>query len=60
MIFRELDNRKTEPIELCVVEAPNEHVGAVMERMGARRAVCAKMEQQSERTYMEFTIRRAG
>ncbi len=60
VIFRELDNRKTEPIELCVVEAPNEHVGAVMERMGARRGVCAKMEQQSERTYMEFTIPSRG
>jgi len=60
VIYRELDGKKTEPVELCVVEVPNEHVGAVMEHMGNRRGICAKMEVRSEYTYLEFTIPSRG
>ena len=60
VIFRELDARKTEPIELCIVEVPTEHVGAVMEQMGPRRAICTKMETRSESTHLEFTIPARG
>ena len=60
VIFRELDGKKTEPIELCVVDVPSEHVGAVMEHMGNRRGVCRKMEARSERTYLEFLIPSRG
>jgi hypothetical protein len=27
VIYRELDGKKTEPIELCVIDVPSEHVG---------------------------------
>lgn len=54
VIYREHDGKKTEPIELCVVDVPNEHVGPVMEQMGNRRGVCHKMEVRGERTYLEF------
>jgi GTP-binding protein len=60
VIYRELDGKKTEPIELCVVDVPNEHVGPVMEYMGNRRGVCRKMEARSERTYLEFLIPSRG
>jgi len=61
VIFRELDGHKTEPIEYCVVEVPQQHVGPVMELMGARRGVCAKMETTSEGgSHMEFTIPARG
>ena len=60
VIYRELKGHKTEPIEFCVVEVPAQYVGAVMERMGARRGVCLKMEAQGESTYMEFTIPARG
>ncbi len=60
VIFRELDGKKTEPIEHCVVEVPAEHVGPVMEQMGARRAVCLKMESRGESSYIEFTIPARG
>ena len=60
VIYRELRGRKTEPIEQCFVEVPTEHVGPVMEQMGARRGVCTKMETRGEMTHMEFTVPSRG
>ena len=60
VIFRELDGRKTEPIELCVVDVPTQHVGPVMEQFGVRRGVCTKMESRGESTHLEFTIPARG
>jgi GTP-binding protein len=60
VIFRELNGRKTEPIELCVVDVPSEHVGPVMEHMGNRRGICRKIESRGERTYLEFLIPSRG
>jgi GTP-binding protein len=60
VIYRELDGKKTEPIELCVVDVPNEHVGPVMEQMGNRRGICRKMESGGARTYLEFLVPSRG
>lgn len=60
VIFRELDGRKTEPIEMCVIDIPPEHVGAVMEHLGARRGICEKMDNEGELTHLEFTIPSRG
>lgn len=60
VIYRALDGRKTEPIEFCVVEVPNPHVGAVMENMGQRRGICTKMESMGESSHLEFTIPARG
>ena len=60
VIYRELNGRKTEPIEHCVIDVPPEHVGAIMELMGSRRGVCLKMETRGEGTLLEFTIPSRG
>ena len=60
VIYRELDGKKTEPIELCAIDVPSSYVGAVMEPMGSRRGICVKMEARGESTYMEFTIPSRG
>jgi GTP-binding protein len=60
VIYRELNGRKTEPIELCVVEVPTARVGPVMELMGGRRAICTKMETRDDHTHLEFTIPSRG
>jgi len=60
VIYRELNGHKTEPIEYCVVEVPTEHVGPVMEAMGARRGICVKMESRSADSHLEFTIPARG
>jgi len=60
VIFRELDGRKTEPVERCIVEVPAAHVGPVMELMGPRRAICRKMETREGHAHLEFTIPARG
>ncbi len=60
VIYRELDGRKTEPIEYCVIEVPSAYVGPVMEQMGGRRGICTKMEGRDEYTHLEFTIPARG
>ncbi len=60
VIFRELDGKKTEPIEQCVIDVPAQFVGAVMELMGGRRAICTQMEARDSGTHLEFTIPTRG
>ena len=60
VIYRELDGKKTEPIEICIVEIPTIHVGPVMELMGLRRGICKKMETRGEQSHLEFTIPARG
>ncbi|MCK4601236.1 MAG: translational GTPase TypA [Phycisphaerae bacterium] len=60
VIFRELDGKKTEPIEKCIVDVPTTHVGPVMELMGLRRAICNRMETSGERSHIEFTVPARG
>ncbi|MEK6674711.1 MAG: translational GTPase TypA [Planctomycetota bacterium] len=60
VIFRELGGKKTEPIELCIVDVATTHVGSVMEMMGGRRGICTKMETRGDNTHAEFTIPARG
>jgi GTP-binding protein len=60
VIFRELGGKKTEPVELCVIDTPGQHVGAVMELLGGRRGICVKMESKADYTHTEFTIPARG
>jgi GTP-binding protein len=60
VIYRELAGKKTEPIELCNIDVPTQHVGSVMELMGARRGICRTMDTRGESTLMEFTIPARG
>ncbi len=60
VIFRELDGRKTEPIELCVIDVPVAHVGAVMELLGSRRGICDRMDNEGDLTHLEFTVPARG
>jgi len=60
VIFRELNGRKTEPIELCTIDVPVEHVGAVMEMLGARRGICRTMESRGAQSHLEFTVPARG
>ncbi|MHC4697911.1 MAG: translational GTPase TypA [Planctomycetota bacterium] len=60
VIYRELDGKKTEPIEMCVIEVPTMHIGPVMELMGARRAICNKVETRGDQSHLEFTVPSRG
>jgi len=60
VIYHEQNGRRTEPVELCVIEVPPKYVGAVMELMGGRRGICVRMETRGEYTHIEFTVPARG
>jgi GTP-binding protein len=60
VINKEVDGKTMEPIEYLVIEAPNSHVGAVMELVGNRRAECLKLESRADQAHIEFTIPARG
>ncbi|MEG1609109.1 MAG: GTP-binding protein, partial [Clostridia bacterium] len=43
VIFKEIDGKKCEPIEDLVVEVPDEYVGTVMNKIGARKGELVSM-----------------
>ncbi len=60
VIYRELNARKTEPIEFCTIDVPAQHVGSVMELLGNRRGICTRMDTKGEYSHMEFTVPARG
>lgn len=57
VIFKEINGRCHEPMEDLVVEVPEEFVGAVMNKMGARKAELVNMSlNPSGETKLEFKI----
>ncbi len=57
VIFKEKDGKKLEPMELLMIETPDSYVGAVMEKIGARKAELINMgAREGGMTHMEFKI----
>jgi len=55
VVIREIDGKKHEPVELIVVDIPEEYVGAVTTNLGSRRGQMTKMTSLgSGRTRVEF------
>ncbi len=55
------NGRKLEPIELLMIEVPEEYVGAVMERLGTRKAELQNMgTREGGSTHLEFLIPARG
>ena len=61
VIVREIDGQKMEPVELLWIDVPEEYVGAVIEKLGGRRATLINM-LPPEKGYvrMEFRIPSRG
>ncbi|MFG0316709.1 MAG: translational GTPase TypA, partial [Planctomycetota bacterium JB042] len=59
-IYRELNGKKTEPIELLVVDCPNEHAGKVIELLGPRKGEMTTMEAKGNVTHLEFHVPSRG
>ena len=61
VIFKEIDGVKCEPIELLVVNVPDDCVGNVIEKLGRRRAEMVNMEPvEAGHTKIEFKIPARG
>ncbi len=61
VILKEKDGQKQEPMELLMIETPDSYVGAVMEKLGPRKAELINMgAREGGMTHMEFKIPARG
>ena len=61
VIYKEINGKKCEPIELLMIEVPDAYVGAVMEKLGTRKAELQNMGTRNTGiTHLEFKIPARG
>lgn len=60
VLFHEVEGVRHEPMERLIVDVPADCVGAVMEKMGTRKAELQSMDPQGTRTQLEFIIPSRG
>ena len=60
VLFREINGKRHEPIERLVIDVPEGAVGAVMEKLGSRKAELQEMHPQGSRMRLEFLIPARG
>lgn len=61
VIYKEINGTLCEPIELLMIEVPDNYVGAVMEKLGTRKAEIVNMgTRDTGVTHMEFKIPARG
>jgi GTP-binding protein len=60
VLYKEIDDQRHEPLERLVCDVPESAVGAVMEKMGARKAELAHMNPMGGRMRLEFLIPSRG
>jgi GTP-binding protein len=60
VIYKIVNGKKHEPIELLVLDVPTEMIGPVMQLLGDRRGEMIRMDTHSNRTTLEFTIPARG
>ncbi len=61
VIFKEIDGQLMEPMELLIVEVPEQYVGAVIEKLGSRRGELENMgARDGGSTHLEFKIPSRG
>ncbi len=60
VILREKDGKTLEPIELLVIDAPEDSVGRIIEFLGQRKAELVTMTSKGEYRHLEFKIPARG
>ncbi|GMR25391.1 MAG: translational GTPase TypA [Ignavibacteria bacterium] len=60
VIYKEIDGKKAEPIEILTVDVPSEYSGKVIELVGQKRGEMMKMEQKGSLSALEFHIPSRG
>ncbi|MEW6194609.1 MAG: translational GTPase TypA [Bacteroidota bacterium] len=60
VIYKEINGKKAEPIEILVVDVPGEFAGKVIELVGQRRGELIKMENKGNMNKLEFHIPSRG
>lgn len=61
VIMKEIGGKKCEPMELLMIEVPDNYVGAIMEKLGTRKAEMLNMgTRDTGTTHLEFRIPARG
>lgn len=60
VIMQEINGQKEEPIELAVINVPDEMAGLVIESLGRRRGVMKNIKSENGNTALEFEIPTRG
>jgi len=60
VIFKEIDDKKYEPVEYLTVHVPEQFSGKVIEMVSQRKGDLVNMEQKNDRTHLEFEIPSRG
>lgn len=60
VIYKEINGKKAEPIEVLVVDVPADYAGKVIELVGQRRGVMVKMDNKGTMQKLEFHIPSRG
>jgi len=60
VLYKDIDGRRHEPMEKVVIDVPEEHMGAVIEKMGQRRGEMTHMAPVGSRMRIEFVIPARG
>lgn len=57
VVIKEIDGKQYEPVEYLIIDVPEEHVGTVMKKVGARKGEMLSMEHGVQgSTRLEFKI----
>ena len=60
VLYQEIDGVKCEPVERVVTDVPADNVGAVMEKLGSRKAEFLSMTPVGSRMKLEFLVPSRG
>ena len=60
VLFKEENGKKLEPVEKVIIDVPDKYTGAVIEKMGSRKAEIVEMLPQGDRMRLEFIIPSRG
>ena len=60
VLYQEIDGRRCEPVERVVVDVPQEAMGSVMEKLGARKGEFLEMTPVGSRMKLEFLVPSRG
>lgn len=60
VLYKEIDGVQCEPVERLVIDVPEDFVGAVMEKLGTRKAELQSMHPSGSRMRLEFLIPSRG
>ena len=60
VLYQEIDGKMCEPVERLVVDEPSDSVGAVIEKIGARKGDLLEMTPVGDRMKLEFLVPSRG